>query len=94
MGSEMCIRDRGQGSSRCHQQNYRGIVRCTTYQLLRRWIPLVRQERTRVTIISGRRDSTYPSPAVHDAFTSELLAGHFQNESFKLYTRQIFADAL
>ena len=27
-------------------------------------------------------------------FTSQLLAGHFQNESFKFRARQILADAL
>jgi hypothetical protein len=31
---------------------------------------------------------------MHDAFASELLAGHFQNKGFELCARQIFADAL
>lgn len=38
------------------------------------------------------RDS-YPENSVRDAFASQLFAGHFQNESFKLCARQVLAYA-
>lgn len=76
-----------------HQKKYLSTVRCTTINY-ERWIPLERQERGRVTHGRPLAYSTGPSPSMHGAFTSQLLARHLQNESLELCARQIFADVL
>lgn len=60
----------------------------------RQFIPRIHQFSTVRARTGGlpRRDSHLEN-SVRDAFASQLFAGHFQNESFKLCARQVLAYA-